>query len=53
MMASTNTRSENENALGNLRVRLGSLILREEQKLTLSLRCHGVMVVLPTGSGNP
>ena len=31
-MASTSTRSESENVLDNLCVRLGSLILKEEQK---------------------
>ena len=34
-MASTSTRSENENVLDNLCVRLGSLILKEEQKLAV------------------
>ena len=32
-MASTSTRSENENVVDNLCIRLGSLILIEEQKL--------------------
>ena len=53
-MASTSTRSETENVLDNLCVRLGSLTLKEEQKLAVEalLSLKGVMVVLPTGSGN-
>ena len=54
-MASTSTRRESENVLDNLCVRLGSLILKEEQKLAVEalLSLKDVMVVLPTGSGNP
>ena len=53
-MASTSTRSENENVSDNLCVRLGSLILKK-QKLAVEalLSLKAVIVVLPTGSGNP
>ena len=54
-MASMSTRSENENVVDNLCVRLGSLILKEEQKLAVEvlLSLKDVMIELPTGSGNP
>ena len=54
-MASTGTRSENKNVVDNLCVRLGSLILKEEEKLAAEalLSFKDVMVALPTGSGNP
>ena len=52
---STSTRSENKNVLHNLCVRLGSLILKEKQTLAVEalLSFKGVMVYIPTGSGNP
>ena len=54
-MASTSTRNANDNVLDNLCVHLGSLILKEEQKLAVEalLLLKDVMVVQPTGSGNP
>ena len=54
-MASMSTHSENENVLLNLCVRLGSLILKEEQKLAVEalLSFKDAMVVLPTGSVKP
>ena len=54
-MASTSTRSENENVSDNLCVRPGCLILKEEQKFAVEalLSLKDVMVVLLAGSANP